>query len=71
MTPGNLSNLRRNIISVLSEKIALLQAEVTELFLLKLSVVDMSEIDWKLCMICLKASELRCPSLNPTPAYNP
>ena len=33
----------------------------------------MSEIDWKLCITCQKASaeELRCPSHNPTPAYNP
>ena len=32
----------------------------------------MSEIDWKFCIICQKASveELRCLSHNPTPAYN-
>ena len=35
--------------------------------------LDMSEIDWKLCIICRNASaeELRCPSHNPTPAYYP
>ena len=30
----------------------------------------MSEIDWKLCQKA-SAEELRCPSHNPTPAYNP
>ena len=36
-------------------------------------LLDMSEIDWKLCIIYQKASaeELWCPSHNPTSAYNP
>ena len=36
-------------------------------------LLDMSEIDWKLNIICQNASaeELRYPSHDPTPAYNP